>query len=248
LTAHFDASHKAPLPSSGRQDTKESFLPEGETERPVVFHLPDQTDINQQKIHSEKQPGEETVQTEFMHEELQSAVQSFSTEQLKERFESRTDSSQEVHSGAASLDVRNFATAVDGGPENEKSRSQDTEVSGKITIEEQAIELKPAIKHSSENKATEECKLRVHKITMASVHGVDTTNVYTEQLEVKVEELQKGEGSIMLGVHGKLLLKLDEEKESSSHGNESNKNSRIHIATNSDDLLGEEPLVSPHMI
>ena len=213
-----------------------------------MFHLPDQTNINQQKIHSEKQPGEETVQTEFMHEKLQSTVQSFSSKQLKERSESRTDSSQEVHSGAVSLDVRNFntrATAVDGGPENEKSRSQDTEVSGKITIEEQAVELKPAIKHSSENKATEECKLRVHKITMASVHGVDTTNVYSEQLEIKVEELQKEEGSVMSGAHGTLLLKLDEEKESSTPNN---KNSRIHIATNSDDLLGEEPLASPLMI
>ena len=242
---------RVPLPSSDRQDTKESFilpLPGGKTERPVEFNLPDQTSIIQQNLHTEKLPGEETVPTEFVYENLQSAVQSFSTEQLKERFESRTDISQEVHSGAASLDVRKFATAVDGGPENEKSRSQDTEVSGKITIEEQAVELKPAIKHSSENKATEECKLHVHKITMASVHGVDTTNVYSEQLEVKVEELQKGEGSVMLGVHGKLLLKLDEEKESSSHGNESNKNSRIHIATNSDDLLGEEPLASPLMI
>lgn len=52
----------------------------------------------------------------------------------------------------------------------------------------------------------------------------------------------------MSGVHGKLLLKLDEEKEGSSPGNESNKDSRIHIATNSDDLLGEEPLASPLMI
>lgn len=127
-----------------------------------------------------------------MHEELQSTVQSFSSKQLKERSESKTDSSQEVHSGAVSLDVRNFntrATAVDGGTENEKSCSLDTKVSGEITIEEQAVELVPEIKHSSENKAAEECKLRVHKITMASVHGVDTTSVYSEQLEVKVEEL-----------------------------------------------------------
>ena len=235
------------LPLSDRQDTKKSFLPGSETERPVVFHLPDQTDINQQRMHSEKQPGEDTVQTEFMHEKLQSAVQSFRTKQLKERSESRTDSSQEVHSGAVSVDVRNFntrATAVDGGPENEKSHSLDTEESGEITIEEQAVELVPEIKRSSENKAAEECKLRVHKITMASAHGVDTTNVYSEQLEIKVEELQKEEGSVMSGAHGTLLLKLDEEKESSTPGNESNKNSRVYIATSSDDVLREEPLAS----
>jgi len=79
---------------------------------------------------------------------------------------------------------------------------------------------------------------------MASAHGVDTTSVYSEQLEVKVEELQKEEGSVMSGAHSTLLLKLDEEKESSTPGNESDINSRVYIATSSDDVLGEEPLAS----
>ena len=207
---------RVPFPSSEKQDTIKNFilplqLPGVEAENPVVFHTPDQTD--QQNIHSEKQPGEETAKTEFICDKLQSTVQ------VKGRSDSRAESSHEVSSDAASLNFNTRTAAVDG---NETSCSLDTVVSSETTSNEQefpTVQLVPEVK---QNKAAEECKVHVHKIAVASAR-VDTTSVYSEELEVKADEL-------------------------STPSNESDKANRIQLSTSSEELLGEEPLATPIML